>query len=107
MAENGWREVESAEFIILGGDREEGDPITEVEGTLVEKTQMNMRGGLVGRYAFEREDGTPFTVLGAKLLDEKMIGVDVGNYIRITLNEETVRTSTGNNMKAFTVQVRE
>jgi len=107
MAERKFKEVEQADFIILGGERENGPVIKTVEGQLLEKSEMNMRGGLVGRYQFEREDGTPFTLLGAKLLDEKLMQVEVGNYVRISLLDETVRTSTGNQMKTFKVEIAE
>lgn len=107
MAEKKFRTVSGPDFIILGGERDEGPVINQVEGQLIEKTEMNMRGGLVGRYLFEREDGTPFTLLGAKLLDEKMAFVEVGSFVRVTLEEGTTRTSTGNQMKNFTVEVAE
>ncbi len=106
-SDEGFRDVESADFIILGGERDKGPVINQVEGILNEKTQMNMRGTLVGRYSLTREDDTAFTVLGAKLLDEKMVNVEVGDFVRITLEEGKQKTSGGNEMKLFRVQVKE
>lgn len=112
MAERKFRKVEDAEFIILGKTpvdpaKEDGPKVNSVEGTLQSKANMNMRGGLVGRYQFEKDDGSKFTLLGAKLLDEKLESISVGEYLRITLGESTQRTSSGNDMKTFEVEIAE
>lgn len=112
MAERKFKKIEDSDFIILGKTpvdpkNEDGPTITVVEGTLIEKNVVTMRGNDVGRYICQREDETNFTVLGAQRLDEKMASVNVGDYVRITLDPETTRTSGGNEMKNFTVEVEE
>lgn len=107
MAEKNYKTVDGPEFIKLGETENADGVINTVEGQLVEKDQIMIRGSLVGKYAFEREDGTAFSMLGAKLLDEKMAFVDVGSDMRITLEAEKQRTASGNEMKVYTVQVAE
>ncbi len=104
---SGYREIDDPDFVVLGGERDEGDPVTEVEGKLLVKEIVSMRGTPVGRYTLEREDGTPVTVLGAKLLDTKMQEVEVGDDVLIKLKEGTRKTGEGNRMKLFQVLVKE
>lgn len=107
MAEKTFKTIESSKFVILGQPRDDEDPINSVEGTLIEKETILMRGNDVGRYHLETEDGEKITVLGATTLDEKMLSVDIGAYVRITLEPQKTRTSSGNEMKNFTVEVAE
>lgn len=107
MAERTFKTVDGPEFIKLGESENADGVINTVEGQLIEKDNIQIRGTGVGKYSFEREDGTAFSMLGAKLLDEKMAFVDVGSYVRITLETEKMRTASGNEMKVYTVQVAE
>lgn len=110
MADRKFRTIPKADFVVLGGDRDDGSPpITMVEGTLIAKDQVNVRGTLVGRYSLQPDgnDAKAFTTLGAKLLDESMQAVEIGTYVRITLEKETTKTAGGNQMKNFKVEVAE
>lgn len=85
MSEKKYREIE-AEFINLGPTN------PSVEGTILSRDSVPFRGGPVGRYLLEREDGSRVKVLGSTQLDDKMReipdGADV--YIAFTgLGQQT------------------
>ena len=102
-----FKKIDDSEFIKLGKENDEGETIYTVEGTVQGKSTILIRGNQVGRYNIVRDDGSSFTILGAQRLDEKMGAVNIGTYVRITLEQETTATSGGNQMKNYTVEIAE
>ncbi len=107
MAERQFKKVAEADFIKLGETEIDGAIVSSVEGTVVSKEQIAMRNGLVGKYQLRPDDGAPFSFLGATKLDELMANVSVGDYCRVTLLPEKQRTSSGNEMKQYEVEIGE
>jgi hypothetical protein len=87
-----------------------------LEGYLVDVATQRMRNNndgspnIIGRYKLQKEtDGSvPEYVefLGGADLDSKMKSVEINEFVRVTYTG-TNRTTTGNTMKVFSVQVAE
>jgi hypothetical protein len=73
-------------------------------GQLIEKGEAPVRGELVGRYTFRREDGTNVACHGTMQLDDKMTFVNVGSIVRIEYTGDQ-KTQNGS-LKNFSVQER-
>lgn len=87
-----------------------------IEGYLVDVSTQRMRPNrdgspnVIGKYKLQQEtetgDPTFVEFLGGTDIDSKMKGVEINDYVRITLTGSE-RTSSGNLMKRFTVEVAE
>jgi len=76
-----------------------------VEGWLLDKGQGPGPGDhLRGLYTIKAEDGLRI-VFGRTMIDQGMLNVPVGSYVRITYNGEEA-TARGNTIKLFSVETR-
>lgn len=82
----------------------EGD---EIKGRLIGKTQVQMKGGRVGKYTVVRlEDKQKVAFLGSVQLDELMNAVAVGNEIWVIFLRRERRSEDGFEMKMYNVFVK-
>jgi hypothetical protein len=91
-------------------------PEATLEGYLVDVSSQRMRNNsdgspnVIGRYKLQKEtEGSEpeyVEFLGGSDLDAKMKGVELNDFVRITYTGNN-RTSQGNNMKLYRVEVAE
>lgn len=82
----------------------EGD---EIKGRLIGKTQVQMKGGRIGKYTVVREgDKQKVAFLGSVQLDELMNAVGVGSDIWVIFLRRERRSEDGFEMKMYNVFVK-
>lgn len=91
--------------------KEKGD---KVEGSLIEKGEQEFRRvdpetnsvetHTVGRYQVKTDDGLVKTFLGSRQLDDLMIPVEIGQYLKIECTGKAT-TSSGFSVKTYKVEV--
>lgn len=94
----GYREIEVDFFQF----KKAGDMVT---GQLVNKAQIQVKGGRVGKYTINKADNKKVAFLGSVQLDELMSNVNIGARIQVVyVSDETLENK--NVMKKFKLYVK-
>lgn len=95
-----FREVEQ------GGEIVKLDLGESLEGTLKASRSVKVKGRDATIYDIKAEDGKLYSIWGTAFLDQRMANVDVGQYLRITYEEDR-DVGQDSPMRVFKVEVAE
>ena len=94
----------STNFVVRDATGKNGPK--SVEGKLIAKDTQQFGANSVGRYKFEHDDAAQSTILGSVQLDDLMSNVEIGQYVRVTL-DGTTKTSSKRDLKTYSLEIAE